>query len=88
MKLQGEFVVRQVLDNAVAIPVGKTALQFNGMLMLHDVSKVIWECLEQSTTLDAIVTAVTGVFTVTDQEARTDILEFCEKLRSLQLLEE
>ena len=44
MKLCGEFVVRQVMDNTVAIPVGQTALQFNGMIMLNDVSKLIWEC--------------------------------------------
>lgn len=88
MKLAGEFVVRQVMDNTVAVPVGKTALQLNGMLLLNDVSKVIWTCLEQDTTLDAIVTAVTDAFEVSTEEAREDILEFCDKLRKLQLLEE
>ena len=88
MKLHGEFVVRQVMDDTVAIPVGQTALQFNGMLMLNDVSKVIWECLEQDKDLDATVTAVTDAFEVTDPVARADILEFWEQLRKLQLLDE
>ena len=55
MKLQGEFVVRQVMDNIVAIPVGQTALRLNGMILLNDVSKVIWECLEQGTDIENIV---------------------------------
>ena len=88
MKLQGEFVVRQVMDNIVAIPVGQTALQLNGMIMLNDVSKLIWDCLEQGTNLESMVKAVTDAFNVSTDEAQTDILEFCDKLRKLQLLDE
>lgn len=88
MKLQGEFVVRQVMDQIVAIPVGQTALRLNGMILLNDVSKVIWDCLEQETTLDSIVNAVTNAFDVSADEAQTDILDFCDRLRKLQLLEE
>ena len=88
MKLRGEFVVRQVMDNTVAIPVGQMALQFNGMLMLNHVSQVIWSCLEQGADLEQIVTALTEKFEVAAQEARADVLEFLDKLRSLQLLDE
>ena len=88
MKLHGEFVVRQVMDTTVAIPIGQTALLMNAMILLNDVSKVIWGCLEQGADLEDIVTAVTDAFEVSSDEARTDILEFCDKLRKLQLLEE
>ena len=88
MILRGEFIVRQVMDDIVAIPVGQTALQINGMILLNDVSKLIWDCLTQGTTLERIVTAVTDAFDVSSEEARTDISEFCNKLRELQLLEE
>ncbi len=88
MKLCGEFVVRQVMDNIVAIPVGQTALRLNGMILLNDVSKIIWDCLEQGTNLESIVKAVTDAFDVSIDEARTDILDFCGKLSKLQLLEE
>ena len=88
MKLCGEFVVRQVMDHIVAIPVGQTALRLNGMIFLNDVSRIIWNCLEQGATLACIVTAVTDQFEVSADEAQRDILEFCDKLRELQLLEE
>ena len=88
MKLRGEFVVRQVMDSIIAIPVGQTALQFNGMLFLNDVSKVIWDRLEQGAELAEIVTAVTDAFAVSQEEARADILEFLDKLRAAQLLDE
>lgn len=88
MKLHGEFVVRQVMDNIVAIPVGQTALQLNGMILLNDVSKIIWDCLERGTNLEDAVKAVTDAFDVCADEAQADITEFCDKLRELQLLEE
>ena len=88
MKLSGEFVVRQIMDSIVAIPVGQTALQFNGMILLNPVSKQIWDCLSQETDLAAVVKAVTDRFAVSPQEAQGDILEFIDKLRQLQLLDE
>ena len=88
MRLRGEFVVRQIMDDTVAIPTGQTALAFNGMILLNDVSKVIWECLGQETQVEAIVKAVTDAFAVSAEEARTDIREFLDKLRSAQMLDD
>ncbi len=88
MKLRGEFVVRQVMEETVAIPVGQSALELNGMILLNDVSKLIWEQLEQETELETIVAAVTDAFEVSDQEAKEDIQEFLDKLRKMRMLEE
>ena len=88
MRLHGEFVVRQVVDSIVAVPVGQTALRFNGMVMLNAVSRIIWTCLEQETTVEAIVTAVTDAFEVDAAEAEADVLALIDQLRDAQLLEE
>ena len=88
MKLRGEFVVRQILDDTVAVPVGQTALELNGMILLNDVSRIIWTQLTQGTTPEGILQAVTDAFDVTLEEAQADISEFCDKLRKLQLLDE
>lgn len=88
MKIKGEFVIHQVMDCVAAIPVGPTALQFNGMILLNDVSKVIWENLQEGSSVDQLVTAVTDSFEVSSEEAEADILEFLDKLRKAQLLNE
>ena len=88
MKIKGEFVVRQVMDHVVAIPVGSTALQLNGMIMLNDVSKIIWDCLTAGSTVEAITQAVTQHFEVSEAEAKADALEFLDELRRLKLLDE
>ena len=88
MKLSGEFVVRQVVDTIVAVPVGETALRLNGMILLNEVSKTIWEQLERGAELSQLLRAVKDAFEVSAEEAQADILEFCDKLRKMQLLEE
>lgn len=88
MKLRGEFIVRRLADDIVAIPVGQTALDFNGMILLNEVSKVIWDCLSNAASLEQIVAAVTEAFDVSAREAEADILECLSRLRETGLLEE
>ena len=88
MKIKGEFILRTLQDDVVAIPVGQTALELNGMILLNDVSRVIWECLAGECSLPDIVTAVTDAFEVSAREAEADILEYLSKLRENGLLEE
>ena len=86
MKLRGEFVVRQLMDEIVAIPVGNQPV--GGMVLLNPVSAEIWKALEQETDLEGIVSAVTDAFEVSEEEARADILELLEQLRNAGLLDE
>lgn len=88
MKLRGEFVVRQIMNDTVAVPVGQTAKEFNGMILLNDVSKVLWEALTSGATTEEITDTITEQFAVSQEDANADILEFLDKLRNLQLLEE
>ena len=88
MKLRAEFVIREVMDSIVAIPVGQTALELNGMILLNAVSKVIWDHLVEGTELEEVVKALTDAFEVSPEEARADTLEFVDKLRRMRLLDE
>lgn len=81
-------MVRQVMDDIVAIPVGEAAARVSGMLLLNPVSQVIWTALEKETDIDGLVTAVTDAFEVSEEEARADILELLQQLRNTGLLEE
>ena len=88
MRLKGEFVIRQIIDDIIAVPIGPTALKFNGMIMLNQVSRLIWNCLEQETDLDSLTAAVTEHFDVSEETARADIQRFLQQLRQADLLDE
>lgn len=88
MKLRGEFAVREVADRVIAVPVGAWAIDFHSMILLNSVSRVIWNCLEQGTTVDRIVSALCDRFEVSRELALADTEEFLEHLRKAGLLEE
>lgn len=86
MKLNGSFVLREVAGEWLVIPVGQTALQFDGMIILNPVSRVIWECLQQDTDVDRIVDAVTQRFEIEPAEAKTDVVEFLNHMKKENLI--
>ena len=88
MRLNGNFVLREVAGEWLAIPVGESALRFGGMIVLNPVSQVIWASLQQDTELDQIVEAVTQRFEIGEQEARADVVEFLDKMKQEQLIVE
>ena len=88
MKLRGEFAVREVADRVIAVPVGAWAIDFHSMILLNSVSRVIWNCLEQGTTVSEIVSALCDRFEVSREIALGDTEEFLENLRKAGLLEE
>lgn len=88
MKLNGTFTLREVAGEILVIPVGKTALTLNGMIILNPVSKVIWECLEMGAEREQMLAAVTDAFEVSDEDAAADLDEFLNELRKQELLSE
>lgn len=88
MKLNGTFTIREVAGEILAIPVGKTALELNGMIILNPVSRLIWECLEKGAVREEILNAVTEAFEVDPREAERDIGEFLNELKKQDLLAE
>lgn len=88
MKIRGEFITRQILDDTVVLPVGNTAIEFNNMIILNSVSLVIWQCLEKDVSFDDILKAVTDNFEVSQEQAVADIREFLDGMRSYNLLDE
>ncbi len=88
MKLIGEFILRQVGEDVVVVPTGETALQFNGMILLNAVSRILWERLTEGCDLPALVAAVAAEFDVTPADATADIEEFLASLRQAGLLAE
>lgn len=80
MKINENFVLRQVAENWVVLPLAEKTLNFNGMLTLNDTGALIWQALEQGRGLDEIVGLLTAEYAISEKEARSDAVEFIEKL--------
>lgn len=88
MKRKASFLLREVAGKQVVVPLGKTAVDFPGMLTLNSTGVYLWQLLEQEQTEDALVEAVCGRYDVAETTAREDITEFLKKLRSVGAITE
>lgn len=81
MKLKYEFVINQVADNLVAVPVGDGLENFNGFLKMNDIGAEILEILKNDVTIEEIAKQMLEKHPdATEQEAMETVKEFTDKL--------
>jgi len=88
MKIKTGYVLRELGNQCVVVPVGETAVTFNGIITLNKTGKYLWELLQEDVTVDDLVNGMLSKYDVTKEVATKDILEFLEVLRKHQILVE
>jgi len=83
MKLNEEFVLRQVADTWVVMPLGQTSVDFSGMLTLNETGALLWKTLENGGDRLALVNALTAEYDVAQAEALADVDVFLAKLQEI-----
>ena len=86
MKIKGELLIREVAGEIIAIPLGETALRFNGMICLNEVSAHIWKGLQEETSKEEMLNSILQEFDVSMEEASTDLEDFLHQLKENDLL--
>ena len=76
LKLDKEYVLRQIGDDYIIVPVGKTALSFNGMITVNETGAFLWEQLVEGTSKEELLRNLIETYEVTQEEAERDIDEF------------
>lgn len=87
MKINAEFVKREVAGESILVPVGKTTLDLNGMMTLNEVGAFLWEKLPEAENEAALVDAVLAEYEAERSEVEQDVSEFLSKLRELKIID-
>lgn len=80
MRINKEFVLREIAGEYIVIPVGATALEFNGLITVNEVGVFLWKKLQEETTMSELIEAVLAEYDVEEDVARADIEEFLDTL--------
>lgn len=80
MKIKESFVLRQLADTWVVLPLADKTVNFNGMITLNESGVLLWKALETGADTDALVKVLTSEYAVSDGQARTDVEAFLQKL--------
>ena len=88
MKIKDTFVLRQVVDTWVVLPLADKTVDFNGMITLNESGVLLWNTLEQGADEETLVQALLNEYDVSAGDARADVQEFLSKLRSVGCIDE
>ena len=87
MTLKKEFVLRRICEDSFLVPVGKTAIEKNGLFLLNEVALRIWELLPAAKTEEEIVDALETEYEAPREQLAADTAELLSKLRDMDILE-
>lgn len=80
MRIEKEFVLREIAGDYIIIPTGKTVLEFNGLITVNEVGVTLWNMLQEEVTVNQLVQGVLAEYDVDEEVAREDIQEFLDTL--------
>ena len=78
MRKKEQFIIRQVADEYVMMPIGATAQKFNGLIMANDVSAFIWDNIEKVETPEELIDLIYAEFEADYERISADTLEILE----------
>ena len=88
MKLKGVFVQREIAGEVILVPVGQTALAFNGIITLNQTGVEIWKGLQEEKSREQILEQLLEQFEVSRETAQADMETFLQYLNENGLIEQ
>lgn len=80
MKIKEGFMLRNVADNYVVVPMGKEAADFNGMITLNETGAFMWKCLEKGCTKEELVAKVLEEYEAEEEQVIQSVERFVKEI--------
>lgn len=87
MKIKNGYILREVAHQAVVVPIGEAALNFNGVITLNKTGAFLWKLLENETNEKTLIEQLLSHYKVTTEAAEKDVNAFLNKMKEHGLLE-
>lgn len=87
MKIKDGFVLKQLGDSFIVVPVNSRVVDFASIIKLNDTGAFLWSMLESDQTTDSLLSAMLSDYDVSEALAVEHIDKFINKLREHDILE-
>lgn len=88
MKQNPDFVMCDVAGNHVLMPIGRSAINLDGMITLNDIGVFIWNNLSQDISYSALLESIVSNYDVEKETADTDLNTFLTVLKGVNAIVE
>lgn len=86
MKITEGFVLKNIADTNVVVPLGSKTVDFKAVITLNETGAFLWSNLENDCTEEALVEALLKEYAVDRETATADVKDFIAKLSEADLL--
>lgn len=87
MKIKQGFLLRNVANTHVVLPMSQNTLNYKGMLSLNETGAFLWSELEKGTDREKLLQALLEEYDVSEAVAAADMDEFLEHIERIGALE-
>lgn len=86
MEIKKQVILRSVAGESMLIPVGETVLEYNGIFMLTESGKLLWESIEKGAEKEQLEELLCEEYGIDIETASNDVEEFLEMLRAFGII--
>ena len=86
MKLNQNYVVKVLAGEPILVHQDEHNVDFSKVITLNELALLIIEKIKEGSSLEEIVAAILAEYEVDEATARTDAIEFIEKLKELGIV--
>ena len=86
MEIKKQVVLRSVAGEYMLIPIGETVFEYNGIFMLTESGKFLWENIEKGAEADQLKQLLVAEYEIDFNTASADVDEFIEMLKTFGII--
>lgn len=88
MKVSKDFILREIADEIILVPIGAAATRFNGLITMNELGKFIFDTLSEEHTPRQVAEKIISEYDVDIDTALADTEDFLRQLRQIGALVE
>lgn len=89
MRIKEGFVLQQIDDEYIVVPIGQESERLHGIIRLNPTGYYLWNCLSKGnfTNTEELASVLASKYGVSEMQARQDVDLFLKKLISWECIE-
>jgi len=88
MRIKDGFMLREIVDTWVVVPLGERVVEFNGIMTLSETGALLWKGIKDGANIDSLVDSLVADYDIDKVTALLDTLEFIASIKQRGLLEQ
>ena len=86
MEIKKKVIVRTIAGEHMLMPVGDTVFKYNGIFMLTDSGKLLWNKICDGAEKEELINALLEIYEIDYATASADVTEFLAKLQRYEII--